>query len=294
MTSAILQRNSIQKFLSTTCCNRLVSRSYSSQKTLTRASSSSQSAASSSKDVLSSTHGPVDFVTHEELPSHDDYPPSGSHSQRRRDTNQRNKGGRRRIKADDRPYIEPVIAPSLPLPTGKTYVTRLGPLPAPEERGTLLNHLQVSSTEPTLADLQAFRPQEMPGLGSPEYAKVYKTVREQISSSFTKAQMRSFEMLYVQGDISLSKPKMRIVEDIMEKAWGMPSPSKVERDRKEQKEVKSATLPVSAAQLFLLLGKDGSELLHLATEHGVHVSVASSPLSLTVRGVKKENISAGD
>lgn len=242
MSSALLRRNSIQQFLCATCPHKIPSRSHSFQKTLTRASSSSQSSASSSKDVLSSTHAPLAFVTQTNFIAVDEgSSTSGDNACRQQDKNQLKKRNRRRVKEDHRVYIEPVIEPSLLRASGKTYTTSLGPLTTPEQGESLLTHMQVSSTEPTLADLQTFRPLDIPQLRSFQYAALYNSVREQILNSFTKAQMRSFEELYVQGFISPSKAKMRIAEDIMEKAWGMPSPSKVERELKEQTELKSAS-----------------------------------------------------
>ncbi|KAH9023766.1 hypothetical protein EDB85DRAFT_1894624 [Lactarius pseudohatsudake] len=95
--------------------------------------------------------------------------------------------------------------------------------------------------------------------------------------------LRSFTQQY---GLSLGSKlrKTSYAEAIVEKAWQWPSLRELKRARSGRTEVTSLALALSPSELFILLGKNGSDLFQLSREYNVHASVKRNPLSLYLEG----------
>ncbi|KAJ3554628.1 hypothetical protein NM688_g3008 [Phlebia brevispora] len=151
-----------------------------------------------------------------------------------------------------------------------------------------LASLSVSGVEPTLSDLERCRPSRHPDTLTPEYTKAYNAVLDTLCRSFSKAQLRHFIKLYhLPPALSKkSRTKTEYAETIIEEKWGWPSLEAVERAKRDRTEVAVRSFSVTPSQLFLILGRDGRDLLQLVMKYNVHISLTGAPLALRAEGLR--------
>ncbi|KAH9012419.1 hypothetical protein EDB83DRAFT_2233718 [Lactarius deliciosus] len=143
--------------------------------------------------------------------------------------------------------------------------------------------LLTDDVTPTLRDLERLKPPEHPDSHSKEYTAVYSALLDSICHSFSNDQLRSFTQQY--GLLLGSKlRKASYAEAIVEKAWQWPSLRELKHARSGRTEVTSLALALSPSELFILLGKNGSDLFQLSREYSVYASVKRNPLSLYLEG----------
>ncbi|KAH9082134.1 hypothetical protein EDB83DRAFT_2592049 [Lactarius deliciosus] len=143
--------------------------------------------------------------------------------------------------------------------------------------------LLTDDVTPSLRDLERLKPPEHPDSHSKEYSAVYSSLLDSICRSFSHDQLRSFAQQY---GLSLTSKlrKASYAEAIVEKAWQWPSLRELKLARSGRHEVTSLALALSPSELFILLGKDGSDLFQLSREYNVYASVKRNPLSLYLEG----------
>ncbi|KAH8102497.1 hypothetical protein BXZ70DRAFT_1006415 [Cristinia sonorae] len=147
--------------------------------------------------------------------------------------------------------------------------------------------LNAAGVIPSLEDLERFRSKQPPAADSPKYPKAYSELVDNLCRSFSKEQLKSFVGTYAPNSpmSRFGRRKMDYAESIVEH-WGWPSLKEVERNRRDRTEVSQQTFPVSSAELFLILGRDGSDLLELSREFNVHIALQQQPMALRVEGVR--------
>lgn len=149
--------------------------------------------------------------------------------------------------------------------------------------------LLTDGTMPTLHDLERLKPSEHSDPRSTAYASEYKALLDNICRSFSNDQLRSFSQQYGLQLGSRRKKKF-FAEAIVEKAWHWPPFRELKRAR-DRTEVASQTLALASSELFILLGKDGSDLLQLSRRYNVHISVKRNPLAIYLEG-SRESVEA--
>ena len=94
--------------------------------------------------------------------------------------------------------------------------------------------------EPTVRDLQRFRPRHIPDPVSQahRYKQMYKAARHSLGRSFTRDQLHSFVEKLLEITPSRRSRKSELLDLILSKAWGFTSPAQLENERREQTEVK--------------------------------------------------------
>ncbi|KAG8967028.1 hypothetical protein FRC03_010875 [Tulasnella sp. 419] len=144
-----------------------------------------------------------------------------------------------------------------------------------------LSEIESISSKPTTLDLIKLRPSTVP-MNLVKYRDIYSRTYKSIDRTFDRAQIIELgTQLYPLLQSSLSKE--RTIRELMEYAWGMAPP----KERKGA-EVAMKDIPISQSQLFLLLGKDGSQLNQLMERFKVQIAPRRSPLALSVRGFPKD------
>ncbi|KAI0660400.1 hypothetical protein C8Q70DRAFT_975197 [Cubamyces menziesii] len=151
-----------------------------------------------------------------------------------------------------------------------------------------LASINASGAEPTLEDLERCRPSKMPPPHSPRYVQAYTELIGTLCRSFTKEQLRKFlvQTLGTSRHCATSRKKAEYAESILEKLWSWPTLRELEKAKRDRTEVLTKVLPVTASELFLILGKDGSDLLRLSKEYDVHISLRRKPMGLRVEGTR--------
>ncbi|KAG2149896.1 hypothetical protein BD769DRAFT_1409087 [Suillus cothurnatus] len=151
-----------------------------------------------------------------------------------------------------------------------------------------LASIHAAGLEPTLDDIERCRPKRHSSPESSKYAEEYNNLLDTLCRSFSKDQLRNFTELYNLDPIwtRSSRRKVEYAESIMEKQWNWPSLKEIERRQRDKTEVVIKTFTVNPSQLFLILGKDGADLLQLSMQYNVHISLASNPLALRVEGLR--------
>ncbi|KAL5535583.1 hypothetical protein ACEPAF_3677 [Sanghuangporus sanghuang] len=158
----------------------------------------------------------------------------------------------------------------------------------PNKVDAYLASLRAEGIEPSLSDLDRLAPKDTRSAKSPKYAEAYMEVVDRLCRTFSKDQLRRF-CKELRLDRRYSKPnrkKVEYAEAIMEKEWGWENLKEVEKQKRDASEVAVKSFPVSASELFLLLGKDGSELLQISKTYNVHISVKPDPLSIRIEGFR--------
>ncbi|RPD81969.1 hypothetical protein L226DRAFT_528177 [Lentinus tigrinus ALCF2SS1-7] len=145
-----------------------------------------------------------------------------------------------------------------------------------------------SGIEPTLGDLDAYKPAVRPPIQSPKYVEQYNDLINTLCRSFTKQQLRKFlvEALGPSRHCATSRKKTEYAESILEQLWKWPTLGELERARRDKTEVTERVFSVTSSELFLFLGRDGSDLLRMAQDYNVHISLRQRPLGLQVDGAR--------
>ncbi|KAH7883685.1 hypothetical protein F5I97DRAFT_2042628 [Phlebopus sp. FC_14] len=151
-----------------------------------------------------------------------------------------------------------------------------------------LASIRAAGLEPTLEDVERCRPERHSRPDSSRYAEEYNDLVDTLCRSFSKGQLRRFTELYKLGPMwsRSSRRKAEYAESIIERQWGWPSLKEIERKQKDRTEIVVKNFPVTPSQLFLILGKDGADLLQLSIQYNVHISLTSNPLALRVEGLR--------
>ncbi|KIJ57886.1 hypothetical protein HYDPIDRAFT_34700 [Hydnomerulius pinastri MD-312] len=151
-----------------------------------------------------------------------------------------------------------------------------------------LASIRAAGIEPTLEDVERCKPEQHSRPESLRYAEEYTELLDTLCRSFSKDQLRRFTELYKLDPIwtRSSRRKAEYAESIIEKVWHWPSLKEIERKRRDRTEILVKTFPVTPSQLFLVMGKDGADLLQLSMQYNVHISLTSDPLALRVEGLR--------
>ncbi|KAK7049570.1 hypothetical protein VNI00_005601 [Paramarasmius palmivorus] len=137
----------------------------------------------------------------------------------------------------------------------------------------------------TLTDLNRIRPRRYAEPTTPEYERDYNELLDKLQQSFNKKQLDYFvEALNVPRP--RARTKIASAVQIIEKAWGWPSLTEMQKRRRDWSEVETEFFPLNPPQSFLIMGKDGSDLLNLSMEYNVHLMFSSQPLGLKVEGLR--------
>ncbi|EEB91443.1 hypothetical protein MPER_10192 [Moniliophthora perniciosa FA553] len=138
----------------------------------------------------------------------------------------------------------------------------------------------------TLEDLYRLRPKRHAKPDSPEYEGDYNQLLDKIQQTFNRKQL----IYFVETLLNISPPKRKTkstyVVQIIEKAWGWPSLTETQKRRRDWSEVETEFFTLNPAQSFLIMGKDGSDLLSLSMDYNVHVMFSAKPLGLKVEGLR--------
>ncbi|KAI0271344.1 hypothetical protein BC834DRAFT_966842 [Gloeopeniophorella convolvens] len=156
----------------------------------------------------------------------------------------------------------------------------------PSKTESFLLSLLTEGADPTLADLERLKPRRRPNPESDEYAVEYATLLDNICRSFSSDQLRDFSQQYGLS-IGSKRKKRAYAEAIVERAWQWPSLRELKRMQRDRTEVTSQTLPLTASELFIVLGKDGSDLFQLSRKFNVYISVKPNPLAVYVEGSRE-------
>ncbi|RDB28766.1 hypothetical protein Hypma_015422 [Hypsizygus marmoreus] len=148
-----------------------------------------------------------------------------------------------------------------------------------------LDLIASTSQEITLADIERCKPAGHAAPRTPEYEQQYNSLVETLVRSFSLHQLRQFLVLY-HLDMPTRRTKWDIAANIIERQWNWPSLTTIKKEKKEWTEIATETFPLDVRQSFLILGKDGADLLALSSEFNVHVSFSVNPLSLKVEGLR--------
>ncbi|CAE6378273.1 unnamed protein product [Rhizoctonia solani] len=114
-----------------------------------------------------------------------------------------------------------------------------------------------------------------------EYQALYAATEAMITRGFTVAQLRGFEKetkiqkrfkkIDLPSGKSTSKP--RLIHSLMNLRWGMIHPTVVEKYMDgENKSIEQSYL-VSPSELFIFLGRDGEDLIHLSKKLEMRINV---------------------
>ncbi|KAK0198481.1 hypothetical protein F5146DRAFT_1158701 [Armillaria mellea] len=148
-----------------------------------------------------------------------------------------------------------------------------------------LASLQATKGVLTLDELERHKPSHLAHPQSPQYEEQYLELHNFLLRSFNNKQLVQFIRLSG-SNLPLSRDKNSLARIILEDAWNLPSLSQIKKDKKERTETGSQTYPLDRRQSFLILGKDGVDLLTLSTEYKVQMSFSSNPLALKVSGLR--------
>ncbi|KAF8167999.1 hypothetical protein B0H34DRAFT_792659 [Crassisporium funariophilum] len=148
-----------------------------------------------------------------------------------------------------------------------------------------LDHIESTKDAITLEDIERHKPNHYPEPHSPQYEHQYNGLVDSLTRSFSQRQFRLFLNLYgIKLPVKRNNRQFAIA--IIEQKWKWPSLSQLKRDKIDWTEVDHRDFPMDSRQGFLLMGKDGSNLLNLSKKYNVHLSFTSNPFSLRVEGLK--------
>lgn len=102
-----------------------------------------------------------------------------------------------------------------------------------------LASLSAAGLEPTLEDVERYRPEKHPPTSSPHFAEAYNGLVDSLCRSFTKEQLRNFVSQYgLDPALSMKKRrKAEYAEAIIENQWKWPSLEEVESAKRERTEI---------------------------------------------------------
>ncbi|KAG5648076.1 hypothetical protein DXG03_007111 [Asterophora parasitica] len=148
-----------------------------------------------------------------------------------------------------------------------------------------LDQIASTSQDVTLQDIERYRPASHASVHSPKYEVEYNALVETLVRSFSVSQLRKFLGMYYL-DAPYKRSKWELAVTIIERQWNWPSLKVIKKEKREWTEVIHQSFPLDAKQAFLILGKDGADLLALSSEFHAHVSFSSNPLCLNVEGLR--------
>ncbi|KIM85336.1 hypothetical protein PILCRDRAFT_357891 [Piloderma croceum F 1598] len=149
-----------------------------------------------------------------------------------------------------------------------------------------LKQIRDSGPDPTLLDIERCRPDgHTENVYSPQYADEYNALVDKLCRSFSRQQLREFNIM-LKFNLPARAIKHQFAEAIIEKLWKWPSLKELQKRHRDMTEISVKTFPVNFTQLFLILGKDGAELLQMSKDYNVHIAVTRRPLLLRVEGLK--------
>ncbi|KAI0756684.1 hypothetical protein C8Q80DRAFT_1129927 [Daedaleopsis nitida] len=150
---------------------------------------------------------------------------------------------------------------------------------------TLLN---AAGMEPTLEDLEACKPAERPQPHSPQYVTAYNELVSSLCRSFTKEQLRKFlvQSLGTSRHCATNRKKADYAESILNQLWKWPTLSELEKAKRDRTEVVNQMIPMVSSELFLILGRDGVDLLRMSQDYDVHISLRQKPMALRIEGTR--------
>ncbi|KAI6132741.1 hypothetical protein EV401DRAFT_2253645 [Pisolithus croceorrhizus] len=151
-----------------------------------------------------------------------------------------------------------------------------------------LTSIRSTGLQPTLEDIEGFRPSRHSRPGTKKYANEYRDLLGTLCRAFSKDQLRNLLELYKLDPwwSRAKRKKVEYAESIIEQGWGWPSLKELEERRVDRTEVISKSFPMSPRELFIILGKDGADLLQLSIQYNVHISLIPDPLALHVEGLR--------
>ncbi|KZT75163.1 hypothetical protein DAEQUDRAFT_23709 [Daedalea quercina L-15889] len=151
-----------------------------------------------------------------------------------------------------------------------------------------LASVAAAGLEPTQSDLDKCRPPNHANPDHPKYVSDYNAVVDTLCRCFSRAQLRKFIMNWDRNSplAGTKYKKIDYAESIVEKLWGWPSLKEMERAKRDRTEVATRSFPVKASEMFLIMGKDGADLLEMSRTYQVHVSLSTDPFALSVEGVR--------
>lgn len=90
-----------------------------------------------------------------------------------------------------------------------------------------LESIIAQGSEPTPADLEQFRPPQptQQDLRSPAYKTIYEETSQALDRSFTVQQLRALAQQILSKQLSSRITKPVVMELILNKVWGLPSPA---------------------------------------------------------------------
>ena len=108
----------------------------------------------------------------------------------------------------------------------------------------MLASLRVEGIEPTLEDLDALAPKEIPLATTKDYTKSYVESRDRLSRSFSKAQLQRFAQgLGLENNVKSRAKKVDYADVIMVQQWGWESLKEVEKKKRDKTEVTMKCTP---------------------------------------------------
>ncbi|KAH7107131.1 hypothetical protein BKA62DRAFT_825685 [Auriculariales sp. MPI-PUGE-AT-0066] len=195
------------------------------------------------------------------------------------------------------------LSPDLPTPpkaTKRARKVKSPPMvqdpdivPEPRQPGrseAFVELLKASVQEPTLHEVERLRPEEQPDLNSAEYTVAFNEVVDSICKRFSKNQIRKMTEEVAQGALKrIPSTKIAWAQLIVTLKWGWRDPKEIASEQAERMKVHATIYKVAPNELFLLLGRDGTNLLRLSLDLQVRISVEPGPdsLSLRVEGLRQ-------
>ncbi|KAI6031743.1 hypothetical protein BKA83DRAFT_4204738 [Pisolithus microcarpus] len=151
-----------------------------------------------------------------------------------------------------------------------------------------LTSIRSTGLQPTIEDIEGFRPSRHSRPGTKKYANEYRDLLDTLCRAFSKDQLRNLIELYKLDPwwSRAKRKKMEYAESIIEQGWGWPSLKELEERHVARTEVISKSFPMTPSELFIILGKDGADLLQLSIQYNVHISLVPDPLALRVEGLR--------
>lgn len=120
--------------------------------------------------------------------------------------------------------------------TDKTLAPFKDPF-APTETDIYLDAIDKSSREPSLQDIERYRPERhAQNVDSLQYSEEYNALVDKLCRSFSRQQLRGFAVLYGLDSRSI-KTKIDYAESIIEKQWHWPSLKEVQKQQRDRTEV---------------------------------------------------------
>lgn len=114
-----------------------------------------------------------------------------------------------------------------------------------------------------------------------EYVALYEATERLVAGGFTLPQLRRLEkesrleagVARLELPAEKSSSKQKIIHRIMSSRWNMIHPAVIKEYLAEENATSEQDYPVSPSELFIFLGRDGENLLHLAKELKMNITV---------------------